>query len=199
MLKYYYRKYAIASYSAKKVTAVSNAAYWPGNDYPACRVYSSKIVMQYTDKTDATDNTLLNTSTGLYPSSSYYYTNTASCEGYGYYRHLVICTPALAYFVRGCKTTPSHTSRSGGQYQCLYMITATATRGSMIGEVLADEGAYPDDGLWSDGYWYVKDRIGVEFKARLGGAWVSAVPWVREGGAWRAAQAHPRVNGAWMG
>ena len=197
MARYFYKQYK-ASFANKKVTEVSNSSYWPGDVYPNCQVYSSQIVMQYTDKTDATDNTLLNSSTGLYPESSYYYTSTTTCKGYGSYRHLIICTPALAYYVRGCKTTPTHTSRSGGQYQCLYKITATATRSSLVGEVIADDGVYPDDGLWLDGYWYVKDRLAVEFKARIGGAWVSTVPYVRVNGVWVAAQAYPRIDGAFI-
>ena len=197
MARYFYKRYK-ASFANKKVTQVTSSAYWPGSDYPECKVYSSKVVMQYTDKTDATDNTLLSASTGLYPSSSYYYTTTTNCEGYGYYRHLVICTPVLAYFVRGCYTTPTHTSKAGGQYQCLYKITATATRSSLVGEVIADDGVYPDDGLWLDGYWYVKDRLAVEFKARIGGAWVSTVPYVRVNGVWVAAQAYPRIDGAYI-
>ena len=199
MVKYVYKKYKISSYSDKKVTPASSSSYWPGGDYPDCQVYSSQIVMQYTDKTDATDNTLLSSSTGLYPSSSYYYTNTATCKGYGSYRHLIICTPALAYYVRGCKTTPTHTSLSGGQYQCLYKITATARKGGLVGTIIANDGAYPDDGLASDGYWYVKDHIAVEFKVRVNGAWVSAEPYVRVNGVWKSAMTYPRVNGSWVG
>lgn len=198
MAKYVYKKYAITKYADKKVTQVTNSAYWPGGDYPDCKVYSSKVVMQYTDKTDATDNTMLDIKTGFYPNSDYYYTSTTTCEGYGYYRHLVICTPALAYFVRGCKTTPTHTSKAGGQYQCLYKITATATKGSLVGTVIANDGAYPDDGLASDGYWYIKDHIAVEFKVRVNGAWVSAEPHVRVNGAWKAARLYPHVNGSWL-
>lgn len=77
--------------------------------------------------------------------------------------------------------------------------TLTDGAGTYIGEVIAEDGTYPDEGKGDDGYWYVKDRLAVEFKARIDGAWVTTEPYVRVGGVWVKADVHPRVNGAWVG
>lgn len=77
--------------------------------------------------------------------------------------------------------------------------SVTKTAGAYIGEVIAEDGTYPDKGVGTDGYWYVKDRVAIEFKARVSDAWVATEPYVRVNGVWVKADVHPRVNGAWMG
>ena len=77
--------------------------------------------------------------------------------------------------------------------------TLTDGAGTYIGEVVAEDGTYPDEGKGDDGYWYVKDRLAVEFKARINGAWVATEPYVRVDGVWVKADVHPRVDGAWVG
>lgn len=40
-----------------------------------------------------------------------------------------------------------------------YMATKTSTRGSYVKEVSLPDGSRPNDGEYSDGYWYVRDRL----------------------------------------
>lgn len=37
--------------------------------------------------------------------------------------------------------------------------TRTVSKGDYVGEVIAEDGTYPDDGAHTDAYWYVKDRL----------------------------------------
>ena len=99
------------------------------------------------------------------------------------------------------ETTLSGTSMRIQTYARISVVHNTITdgAGTYIGEVIAEDGTYPDEGVGTDGYWYVKDRVAIEFKARVSGAWVATEPYVRVNGVWVKADVHPRVNGAWMG
>lgn len=93
---------------------------------------------------------------------------------------------------------------NGRNMQVLYLGTATISRvwkpDAYQGEVVAEDGTYPDDGYHSaDGYYYVKDRLAIQFFAYIGGAWKVTETHVRVGGAWKTANVHPRLNGAWLG
>jgi hypothetical protein len=62
------------------------------------------------------------------------------------------------------KSTYSGASMDGDYYEYWndydrYYRTRTVSKGDYIGEVIAEDGTYPNDGAHTDAYWYVKDRL----------------------------------------
>lgn len=130
-----------------------------------------------------------------------YYNNSSTdsqiCEAYGYYNG-----ETSSYRTR---ETASYWGQNSDGYnytvnRWTYTRTRTITKGSYIGEVVAEDGTYPANGLHTDGYWYVKDRLafpemwcninGVNRKAEAG--------WVNINGTWRSIEEiYVKVNGVW--
>lgn len=72
--------------------------------------------------------------------------------------------------------------------------------GSYIGEVTAEDGTYPNNGLHSDGYYYIKDRQAFpEMWVNINGTNRKAeAGWVNVNGIWRSIEEiYVKVNGVW--
>ena len=69
-----------------------------------------------------------------------------------------------------------------------------------VGEVTAEEGTYPDEGLHSDGYYYEKDRLAFpQLGIRVDNVWLtSELGWCKIDSVWREIdEIHINVNGIW--
>ena len=71
--------------------------------------------------------------------------------------------------------------------------TRTKTKGSLISTIIAEDGTYPNDGIYSDGYWYVKGALAFPiFKIKIdGGLKTSSDGWVKIDGVLR------HIEGMW--
>lgn len=94
-------------------------------------------------------------------------------------------------------------SYGGGKYRYTYSDyrrTRTITKGSYIETIVAEDGTYPDDGLHSDGYWYVKKGLAVpQLKINVDGVWKAISEClVNIDGVWRNVfSAQININGVW--
>lgn len=82
----------------------------------------------------------------------------------------------------------------------VYGRTRSYAPGSYIGEVVAEDGTYPNNGLHSDGYYYIKDRQAFpEMWVNINGTNRKAeAGWVNVNGTWRSIEEiYVKVNGVW--
>jgi hypothetical protein len=89
---------------------------------------------------------------------------------------------------------------SYGWWSDVYRRTRTETEPVYIGEVIAEDGTYPDDGWHTDGYYYKKDRLALPdinlfidnaVKEMAGG-------WGKIGTSWREMdEVFTKISGVW--
>lgn len=214
--KYYYRKYeTVQIYSDSSTTYTYNGTSTESKtEYH--KAYSLDTTYTLSDlTTDVVEsilksNVAVDSTAGLYCSSGLTEITDTSTTLTRYAGIITLSTDEL-WTVTAYKTAAfvvaAHSGRTMMQlknnayaYNVGTLTTVLAdSAGTYIGEVIAEDGTYPDKGKGDDGYWYVKDRLAVEFKARIDGAWVTTEPYVRVGGVWVKADVHPRVDGVWVG
>ena len=221
MSKYYYKKYETARVYADAYTTyeyygsdTGTARFLVGKTYTLGTTYTASSLTTETVESILRSNTALDSTGGFY------------CPSLTEVEDTYTTTPQEGFIV--CYDTQLSTSYPGNEQAWLLVLKNYSTSfgnktisalktnnytyklgylenlmgngaGTYIGEVVAEDGTYPDEGKGDDGYWYVKDRLAVEFKARIDGAWVTTEPYVRVGGVWVKADVHPRVNGTWVG
>lgn len=218
MSKYYYKKYEVATVYSNKNTSYTYKGTGTSSYLSYSKLYTLGVT--YTTSaltTDVAENILrsnvsVDSAAGLYCSSGLTEITSTSYT-VSQYEGLIALIDTQVYTSQpgietACLTIPRYSrtiaqlksSSSKYVYNVGYLQSLMGNgAGTYLGEVVADDGTYPDEGKGDDGYWYVKDRMAVEFKARIDGAWVTTEPYVRVNGAWVKADVHPRVDGAWVG
>lgn len=197
MAKYYYKRYVAKpqySQSTEKSYYYSSYDFLPYGD-----VYKPDITNPSLESSMIYYSLYCNVNTGYYSnqqllSESYYLSSG--------HMYLLICSPTEAWSIigNGYAIVSAHNLSNGVKLLSKYVITPTYIAGEFVDEIIAEDGAYPNDGYnESDGYYYVKDRMAIQFFAQIGGAWVETQPRARIGGAWTEVEIHPRVGGAWVG
>lgn len=136
MSKYYYDKYDVT-------TTTTYTVKWLNS--PQTRVSSLYRTTGYTSYT-------LNPNGTFSVSGSYYSNSTA----YNWYLYTLVNSTTVSYQYAS--------SLSGSYYYQTGTITSipkiTSTRNNYINTLVSEEGIYPDNGLYTDGYWYVKkDKV----------------------------------------
>ncbi len=199
MAKYYYRRYADKLQYSRANEQVSHLDKYA--QLPYGQVYECQI-----DNPSQADQMIAsslgcNVDTGYY---AYNYRQNVNQVSYIYSDtlYLLICSATEAWSVEGNGYSPASawSRNDGARLIAQYTITPTHVPGDYIGEVIAEDGAYPDDGYNADdGYYYVKDRLAVQLFARVNGAWVETQTRARVGGVWVDSNVSARVNGAWLG
>lgn len=197
MAKYYYKRYAAKpQYSRSSQTSSYYSSY---NYLPEGDVYRVTITNPALESSMISQYLYVNTDTG-------YYTNASLMSSSQYLEsnnlYLLICSATEAWSIvgNGYSISTAQGRSNGAKLIRKYTITPTYIAGEFVDELIAEDGAYPNDGYnESDGYYYVKDRMAIQFFARAGGAWVETQPRARIGGAWAEVEIHPRVGGAWIG
>lgn len=198
MAKYYYKRY-----SAKPQYSKDNQTRSYYSDYdrlPLGDVYQCRITNPTLESSMTSESLLCNVDTGYYAESS---AQLISEDEYlQLWMYLVICSPTEAWTVNGnlYSVSAAHNQSNGVKLLYKYTITPTYVAGELIEELIAEDGTYPNDGYnAADGYYYVKDRMAIQFFTRINGAWVDTHPSARIGGAWTELDIRPRVGGVWIG
>lgn len=218
MSKYYYKKYEVGQVYADRYTTfsykgTSTSSYLSYNKlYTLGTTYALSALTTDVVESILKSNVSADSAAGLYCSSGLTEITDTSYTA-AQYEGLIALIDTQVYAAQpgietACLTIPRY-SRTIAQlksassklvYNVGYLQSLRGNgAGTYIGEVIAEDGTYPDEGKGDDGYWYVKDRLAVEFKARVDGAWVATEPYVRVDGVWVKADVHPRVDGAWVG
>lgn len=73
-------------------------------------------------------------------------------------------------------------------------------KGNLIETIKAEEGSYPLNGLYSDGYWYIKgDKATIPINTNINGDWKeSETAYVNVNGVWKEIKGiHQAQNGEW--
>ena len=201
MANYFYKKYtAKKQYSSRwtKSTYTDGYTYWPSGTTYRCSTSNPNLEFGMMD-----DFVGINTDTGYYM-KSYDEKLTSSSYLMVGYEYIIIQSPSVAITAQGNRAMQISDAESESLAarwpSNKYTLTVSQVMDKFVGEVIAPDGTYPDNGYnENDGYYYVKDRVAIEFKSRISGAWVSTTPYVRVNGVWQTAQVHPRVDGAWLG
>lgn len=206
MAKYYYKRYTalVSSYSNKKRTSYTGDQYFT--------IMKPKTTWPLYRETGASDQLTLNSATGFVCSGTAISATQGLSHQYGYF---TIASPTLAWNfgldlsgVDGQWTNwqticdyPGYGNRAGLMYSVeKWTATTNYKAGTYVDEVIAEDGTYPNNGRYAaDGYYYIKDRMAIQFFMRTGGAWNAATTYVRTNGIWTPAEIRPRVNGAWVG
>lgn len=197
MAKYYYKRYAAKpQYSRSSQTSSYYSSY---NYLPEGDVYRVTITNPALESSMISQYLYVNTDTG-------YYTNASLMSSSQYLEsnnlYLLICSATEAWSIvgNGYSISTAQGRSNGAKLIRKYTITPTYIAGEFVDELIAEDGAYPNDGYnASDGYYYKKDRSTVQFFVRSGGTWVDTDSSARIGGVWKQVYARPRVNGAWIG
>lgn len=193
MPKYYYKKYA-----AVQNYYMSNSKGYDRSSW----IYVKAPVYKLGNYTISTENgsTYLRCDplTGYYIEGLTPQSQTDWMHILTYYMMIASPTDVKVFCGNGYRLEDSWRD-NGGHMEYEHILTPVWGRGEYMGEVVAEDGAYPANGRAADGFWYVKDRMAIEFYVRAGGIWRAAETSVRAGGAWRAADVQPRVSGVWMG
>ena len=224
MSKYYYKKYETTRVYADAYTTYDYYGSSAGTrTFPHGKIYTLGATYTASSLTTETVESMLRSNTALDSTGGFFCPNLTEVTDTSYtvtpQEGFIVCEDTqlsssypgyeLASLIvlsnfsttRGSKTLSTLQS-AGNRYAydlgCLQNLMGDGA-GTYIGEVIAEDGTYPDEGKGDDGYWYVKDRLAVEFKARIDGAWVTTEPYVRVDGVWVKADVHPRVDGAWVG
>ena len=197
MAKYYYKRYAAKPQYSK---SGQSSSYYSRYDYlPEGDVYRVRITNPALESLMIAESLWININTG-------YYADGTLLSGSNYLDnsnlYLLICSATEAWSIvgNGYSISTAHGRSNGVRLYSKYTITPTYIAGEFVDELIAEDGTYPDDGYnESDGYYYVKDRMAIQFFVRMNGAWTETQPHVRANGAWREAEIHPRIDGAWLG
>lgn len=78
--------------------------------------------------------------------------------------------------------------------------TVTFSKGRFIETVKAEESVYPDNGFYSDEFWYVKgEKATIPINTNIGGVWEeSEAGYINVNGVWKEIkEIHQMQNGAW--
>lgn len=199
MAKYYFKRYAdrIAySRANEQVSHLNEYAQLPYGQVYECRIDNPNQADQM-----IASSLGCNVDTGYY---AYNYLQNVNSINYLYSDtlYLLICSATEAWSIEGNGYSPASawSRNDGARLIAQYTITPQHARGDYIDEVIAEDGTYPDDGYnANDGYYYVKDRLAVQFYTRINGAWVETQTNVRVNGTYIAAEVHARIDGAWIG
>lgn len=198
MARYYYKRYsAKPQYSKDNQTS---SMYFTYDRLPLGDVYMCNITNPALETSMIRESLLCDVDTGYYAASSaQHISNDTYLQQWMY---LVICSPTEAWAVNGnlYSVSAAHNQIDGVRLLSKYTITPTYVAGELVEEIIAEDGTYPNDGYnAADGYYYVKDRMAIQFFTRINGAWVDTHPSARIGGAWTELDIRPRVSGAWIG
>lgn len=199
MAKYYYKRYQSKPQYSRDDEQHQNILGW--RPLPRGDVYEPWTT------NPSLESAMVSETLGCDPDTGYYamqYKNELASFDYLHSgtMYLVISSPTEAWSVQGngFDVSFAQTTSNGVYLMGRYTITPTYIKGELVDEVIAEDGTYPNDGRnEDDGYWYVKDRMAIQFFARMNGAWTETQPRVRANGAWCEAEIHPRIDGAWLG
>lgn len=197
MAKYYYKKYVDKlQYSRANETKHAEQRYWY---LPYGQVYECRENEPYRESQMIASSLGCDVDTGYY---AYNYRQNVNLVSYIYSDtlYLLICSATEAWSVEGNGYSPASAwSRSDGAFLInQYVITPTHIAGDYVGEIIAEDGAYPDDGYnEGDGYYYVKDRLAIQFFLMQNGVWIETTSYAKINGALQHCDVKTRVNGVW--
>ena len=198
MAKYYYKRYsAKPQYSKDNQTS---SMYYNYDRLPLGDVYMCNITNPALETSMIQESLLCDVETGYYAASSAQHISNDTCLQQWMY--LVICSPTEAWAVNGnlYSVSAAHNQIDGVRLLSKYTITPTYVVGDFIDELIAEDGTYPDNGRnESDGYWYIKGKMAIQFFVQMNGVWVESNAKCKVNGAWVACDIHPKVDGVWIG